>query len=139
MIFQLIYICSLAKHVTPADLGEIAKSSAASNAEQGVTGVLLCKDGSVLQVLEGEQSVVEELYARIAQDTRITNTLVLIRRQTSAREFPEWSMGYRHSEDTQAVFELCAESFPHALPANMSPEVDTISRTFARVNGLARA
>lgn len=139
MIFQLIYTCALAKGVTPDDLRHIAKASAHSNAKRGVTGILLCQDGSVLQVLEGEQTVVERLYARIAQDPRISNALVLIRRNATAREFPKWSMGYRHTDETDCVFELCARSFPQALPQNPTAEVNTISRTFARVNGLARA
>jgi len=136
VIFQMIYTCALADDVTPSDLDEIARSSRLRNISQGLTGILLCKDGSVLQVLEGARETVEAVYSRITMDPRVTNALVLIRRETTAREFPNWSMGYRNVDDTDAAFELCSRSLPEAIPQDSSPELGMLSRTFARVNGL---
>lgn len=137
MIFQLIYTCAL---VTPLDCGElevIAQTARARNLKLGITGILLCKDGSVLQVLEGDKAAVMELYEKITNDARITNPLLLIQRMADEREFPKWSMGFKNADETDSAFKLCARSFPDALPDNASPEVGTIGRTFARVNGLA--
>lgn len=136
MIFQLIYTCALTPDVSCDDLEAIAKTSRVKNAEKDITGILLCQDGSVLQVLEGDKSAVLELYAKIMDDPRINNPLVLIQRMAEAREFPKWSMGFKAAKKTDSAFNLCARSFPDALPENASPEVGTISRTFARVNGL---
>lgn len=137
MIFQLIYTCALTDTVSSEDLEAIAQTSRARNHDRGITGMLLCKDGSVLQVLEGEESAVTELYRTISQDKRVTKPLVLIQRKTNEREFPKWSMGFKNADDTDAAFKLSARTFPDALPDNASPEVGTISRTFARVNGLS--
>jgi acylphosphatase len=139
MIFQLIYTCALAPSTQPEDLREIANHAAKRNERRGVTGVLLCKDGSVLQVLEGERDVVENLYELIMKDTRVSSPLVLLRRTATQREFPKWSMGFRDAEYTQAAFELCSASIVEAMPSDPTPEVRTIGRTFARVNGLAYA
>ena len=139
VIFQLIYTCALAPATPVKELRAIAEQSSEKNAARGLTGVLLCEDGSILQVLEGEKSVVEDLFAKISEDTRVTAPLVLLRRVTSAREFPNWSMGYRHTEDCCPAFELDAGSLRSAMPSNPTPEVRTIGRTFARVNGLSFA
>ena len=136
VIFQLIYTCALASTVVCDDLETIAETSRERNMKRSITGILLCKDGSVLQVLEGDKSAVMELYAKITSDTRVTKPLVLIQRMTSEREFPKWSMGYKNADETDAAFKLCSQSFPDVLPENASPEVGTIGRTFARVNGL---
>lgn len=123
--------------MTCEDLEAIARTSRQRNIERDITGILLCRDGSALQILEGEKDAVLELYEIIAKDSRISNALVLIKRMSSQREFPDWSMGFKNASASEAAFELCARSFPEALPANLSPEVNTIGRTFARVNGLA--
>lgn len=136
VIFQLIYTCALSGDVACQDLESIAQTSRKRNFERGITGILLCKDGSVLQVLEGEKSVVMSLYDTISHDARVTNPLILIQRMTAEREFPKWSMGFKNADETDDAFKLCAQSFPDIMPDNLSPETGTISRTFARVNGL---
>ena len=137
VIFQLIYTCAFTNKLSCSDLEAIAQTSRARNLERGITGILLCKDGSVLQVLEGQKAEVLALYEIIKEDPRITNPLLLIQRTAPRREFPNWSMGFKNANETEAAFQLCARSFPDVLPIDISPEIDTIGRTFARVNGLA--
>lgn len=139
MIFQLIYTCALQSTVSCQDLAEIAKTSAVANEARGITGMLICKDGSVLQVLEGQKADVEALYDQIQMDNRINNLIVLIRRMAEKREFPDWSMGYRNASAEEEAFDLSAISMPEALPTEPSQELQTISRTFARVNGISAA
>ena len=136
MVFQLIYTCALRDHVGVSELDKIAEVSRIRNMTTGVTGIIFCKDGSVLQVLEGEKTIIENLYEKISKDARISNPLVLIRREVPKREFPNWSMGYKNADEDLASFELTISSFRQALAKNLSPELDTIGWTFARVNGL---
>ena len=136
MVFQLIYTCAFTNTLSPAELKSIAQLSRKRNLDRNITGILLCKDGSALQVLEGEKSSVLALYETIKSDPRVTNLLTLIQRTAQEREFPNWSMGFKNADNSEAAFKLCARSFPDALPENASPEVDTIGRTFARVTGL---
>lgn len=136
VVFQLIYTCALRENVGVSELDNIAETSRIRNMTMGLTGILFCKDGSILQILEGEESIVENLYEKISKDTRISNALVLIRRQSDKREFPNWSMGYRNASKDPASFELTIHSFRQSMPDEQSPELDTIGTTFARVNGL---
>lgn len=136
MIFQLIYNCALRDDVGPAELDEIAQSSRIRNMKQDITGILLYKDGSVLQVLEGEKETVTALYNKISQDCRVANSQVLIKRLSTHREFPNWSMGYRNAETDAVSFDLTANSLYRALGDDLSEEIHTIGQTFARVNGL---
>ena len=136
MIFQLIYTCAFTNPLSCTDLESIAQLSRKRNLDRNITGILLCKDGSALQVLEGEKYAVLALYETIKSDPPVTNLLTLIQRTAQEREFPNWSMGFKNADNSEAAFKLCARSFPDALPENASPEVDTIGRTFARVTGL---
>lgn len=101
-----------------------------------ITGVLMCKEGSILQVLEGEENAVMTLYKSTVSDSRVLNPLVLIKRETTRPEFKNWSMGYKNATKTETTFNLCPNSFADAFPKNISAELETVSRTFARVNGL---
>lgn len=141
VLHQLIYTCSLTRGVDHDAIVDIAAQARVNNERNGLTGVLLCHEGSVLQVLEGERDAVMDVYDRILVDSRANNPLVLVSRKIDTREFPQWSMGLRHvteSARAQQIFKLCANSFRAALPGEPSDEVRTIGQTFARVNGLAR-
>ena len=135
MPYQLIYTCALSETVSCDQLADIAKQSSQRNTERGLTGILICKDGSAMQVLEGDKSVVEQLYNKIENDARVKSLLVLIRRNIETREFPDWSMGYRNANKMDSGFEINTTSLTELLPKNTSPEVRTFTQTFARVNG----
>lgn len=120
-----------------AELGKLADTSSANNKAKDLSGILLCDEGSVLQVLEGDRTSVEELFKNITTDRRVSNPLVLIQREIDKREFAEWSMGYRNAAQSKCSFDLTAEAISQILSSDISPETDTIGRTFARINGLS--
>ena len=84
------------------ELRKILNKSCENNARLGVTGLLLYKDGSFMQMLEGERETVEQLYAKIRRDPRHSGIIVLFRGETPEREFPDWSMGFRDLESGDA-------------------------------------
>ena len=72
--------------------------SAIKNKSLGIAGLLLSYEKHVMQVLEGEESAVKDLYKRICADPRHMN-IECIYAQTVARPaFETWSMGYRPVE-----------------------------------------
>ncbi len=80
---------------TREDLRVLLATSRKNNAELGVTGMLLYKDGNFMQVLEGEEVAVRRLYARIAADPRHGSEITLQEGFSEGRQFPDWSMGFR--------------------------------------------
>jgi len=136
VIFQLIFTCALAKSMSHDKLASFAQDILSQSKAHGITGVTFCKDGSVLQVLEGQQEKVIEFYTSLVQETLITNPLVLMKRELPQGEFSDWSMGYKNAPQRDGIFNLTPNSFADALPLEISSELDTISQTFARVNDL---
>jgi len=57
---------------------------------------LVYKDGSFMQVLEGEQTAVQQVFARIARDPRHRGVSVLLKQNLATRDFDDWSMGFRN-------------------------------------------
>jgi hypothetical protein len=67
----------------------------------GITGLLLYKQGLFLQVIEGEESLVRQLYTLISMDRRHHSLLVIDEWSIAARTFPDWSMGFRNLDDPE--------------------------------------
>lgn len=71
----------------------ISRTSRLSNQANGITGLLAYAHGVFLQVIEGEEAVVEALFSRILTDPRHNNTQVLHRGDISERIYADWGMG----------------------------------------------
>lgn len=132
MLARLIY-ASKARGFNAADLADILRVSRSDNRRDGITGALGLLDGVYVQYLEGDEHVVEALYARIAVDQRHRVPAVLDRTFIAVRAFPEWSMALLHWDeriralarrhgvgDAQTLYELApqqAAPFFRALAA----------------------
>lgn len=112
---QLLYTSSAVQTVTASDLQELAQQSGPANAEKHLSGVLLYGGGRFLQLLEGEEDVVRELYyEHIVKDPRHECCCVLMIRPCESRLFPDWNMGGLYMQQTEGAAqnawdELCNE------------------------------
>ena len=68
------------------------------NTKAGITGLLLYKEGSFMQVLEGEEKPVKALFSKISHDPRHRNIITLIQERIEKREFAEAAMAFRDLE-----------------------------------------
>jgi hypothetical protein len=94
-MFSLVYVSSAVTPFTPAQLADLLSTCHRNNASRGITGMLLYKDGNVMQALEGDETAVLELHARIGRDPRHHGLITLLQGPVEQRQFPDWSMGFR--------------------------------------------
>lgn len=95
MQYYLIYISSSNGLLTKGQLDNILEGSRRNNAAMGITGMLLYYGGNIIQLLEGEEEKVKQLYQVIAQDERHKGIIKLLDGYSEERIFPDWSMGFR--------------------------------------------
>lgn len=93
-MIQLIYRSAARTALSQQQLADLLMQARSSNAERGMTGMLLYDDGSFLQVLEGEREPLLVLYARILQDPRHNAIAKLLEREIDERQFGDWQMGF---------------------------------------------
>lgn len=98
-IYRLTYLSSASAHFAPGDLPAILAVARERNSAAGITGILLFHDGNFLQVLEGSEEAVEQIYGLIARDVRHKGCLVLERRECASRLFDGWAMALRRTSD----------------------------------------
>jgi hypothetical protein len=64
------------------------------NTSRDLTGLLLHRDRSFYQVLEGAEDAVRQTFDSIEKDERHTAIDVLFEGEVDEREFPDWQMGF---------------------------------------------
>ena len=92
MLTQLIYISRAVGPQTTTVTSQILETARAFNKSHDLTGVLCQGKGLYVQVLEGERSVVNSLYRRIAADSRHVDAEIVLFGEIKNRQFNDWSM-----------------------------------------------
>lgn len=138
MVYQLIYTSSATPDLDDFALREIAQTSSYNNQELGLTGLLMFHEGSVLQVLEGDEMSVYSLYGKVKRDPRHKNCMILSTRTTSQREFSNCFMGYKNVSGRmgcEALFNLNRANLATIMPNAPSQELDTLTKNYVKVSG----
>lgn len=93
-LYQLTYSSTAISVPDTKMIAEILQTARRNNQALNVTGVLLHKDGHFIQVLEGYQTAVKALFARIVEDPRHFNVKKLQEDVVKNRVFQDWRMGF---------------------------------------------
>ena len=94
-----VYTSTATRVLTDDDLAELLRQCVRNNEESGLTGMLLHRDGRFMQVLEGPDDAVRDVFAVIAADTRHTEVRLLLDESITERAFPAWKMAFRTVDD----------------------------------------
>ena len=94
MMFYLIYISSAVKLMNDDELLFMLEQAREKNLRLGLTGMLLYKNGSFMQMLEGDKQTVLDLYDTITVDNRHKGNITIMTGDIKKRNFKEWSMGF---------------------------------------------
>lgn len=101
-LVSLVYVSVASRAMTDDDLRNILAKAREKNARLNITGMLLYRDGFFIQVLEGEQAQVDELFAVIAADERHRNVLKIEEHPIEQRTFGQWTMGFNPMNNLSA-------------------------------------
>ncbi|CBQ67585.1 conserved hypothetical protein [Sporisorium reilianum SRZ2] len=95
-LIQVVYTSSArSRSLSLDEVKSILRASRLNNTSQGITGLLLYRDGSFAQFLEGPADAVDALYDKIERDPRHHGVIRVLRQSVTKRDFREWSMGFR--------------------------------------------
>lgn len=126
-LFTLVYVSIAVKEMSDDDLLLILEKSRSFNAENGITGLLLYKDSFFIQVLEGEENIIDALFERIKVDDRHFNVLLILRKPIIERSFESWAMGFK-SPNLDALKQL--PNFSDYMLLDTSDTLDKFSTVF---------
>jgi hypothetical protein len=95
MVYSLTYVSSAVVPFTTQALRDLLSQCCKHNERDGITGMLLYKDGNFMQVLEGEESMVRSAHLRIHSDPRHRGLITMLKDPIAERQFPQSPMGFR--------------------------------------------
>jgi hypothetical protein len=116
-IFRLTYLSQPVKLFTDADFDDIESKSVEANNARDVTGLLIVQGERILQILEGREASVRELYAKIEADGRHTITKLVCAVEDDERLLLTWSMVVRSM---------------NGIPSEISQQFDEIYDSYQR-------
>lgn len=77
----------------------LLERSKRNNATRKITGAMIYANGYFMQLIEGPQIAVDELYSAIEADPRHEVLSLLHNQEIKDRHFSDWAMEYRDSDD----------------------------------------
>ncbi len=95
MAFQLLYSSEASPELDETEVDELIERSKESNASKGISGLLIYVNRCFLQLLEGEEDKVRDLFDRIRSDPRHSEPFVYHEQNASQKAYGSWTTGYR--------------------------------------------
>ena len=111
MLVRLLYVSQPVGPITTTTTTLILEKSTAYNKKENITGVLCQGSGLFLQVLEGERSQVNLLYARIMSDRTHRNVELLSMEEITQRRFGQWSMALVYLSKDDPMVQMAHPEF----------------------------
>ncbi|MBF0266397.1 MAG: BLUF domain-containing protein [Gammaproteobacteria bacterium] len=93
-IKRIIYTSDASPSFNEKYLPQLVESCQKQNTELGVSGILLYGTGKFLQVLEGDETEIDNIFIRILKDERHQNIIVIEENTIKKKDFENWSMGF---------------------------------------------
>lgn len=106
--------------LTADDVDAVHQTARHLNALDGITGLLVYNGRKFLQVIEGAESAIDDLYRRLLADPRHSDLQVEDERYIEPREFPEWAMEFAqvdigHPDARTDIIDLLPRSLPDTV------------------------
>lgn len=93
-LYCLVYTSISSQKVSDDDIKYFLQIIRHKNQQQQITGMLLYLDPFFIQALEGEESVVNQLFDAIKKDTRHHKVSLIYKKPITERHFENWTMGF---------------------------------------------
>jgi len=112
------------------DLDSIVAASQRNNPAADITGVMFFQGGRFLQFIEGEESSLRNLVARIEADPRHDEINYLFDEPLPARGFPQWSMDFFDLSRGHALSTGMMEKIRDGYKSNFLTQTQTLVEIF---------
>jgi hypothetical protein len=129
--YHVLYRSQATQAPTEADLQTLLEWSRTYNAQHQITGLLLYSDGQFVQLFEGTEAVIRDLYMRIQQDPRHTQVVTVSEGPGPQRWFADWNMafGYVAAPELHQTLRVVETQAPPLVPVE-DPHLQTLLHAF---------
>ena len=93
-LLRLLYVSRTTEAFEPSSINDLLEKAQMHNALVEISGVLCSGRGYFIQAMEGAESTVLTLYAKVLRDERHKEASLLSIELVADRAFPGWSMAH---------------------------------------------
>ncbi|MBL4678841.1 MAG: BLUF domain-containing protein [Mucilaginibacter sp.] len=127
----IVYISAAVNLLTDEDLKELLVQSQAGNQKFNVTGLLLYYKGVFMQLIEGGEDDIRQLFENIENDPRHTAVIKLAEEKIEERSFGDWAMAFKTISDEEfSKIEAYVQPEKLNLPDDSKSEAVKLIKTF---------
>ena len=126
---HLFYMSSSTGLPTPEALEAVLSQARRNNAASGLTGMLIYREGTFLQYVEGPDAAVARLRKSLTDDPRHSGIIFLSVGPSPERLFGDWSMGFENAPEGAAAFDLTWRALGQRMPETFPATVRTMMQT----------
>jgi hypothetical protein len=120
-MYHIIYSSQAKEAMTLTTLVVLLMQARSLNEQQHVTGALVYGNGQFIQVMEGDEAVVKDLYKRIFKDSRHSDVRKLAEGPILSRSFAQWSMAF--GEVPADKFEVLQRVAEYQTPSQLADQL----------------
>ncbi len=104
-MYSLVYRSVADESFVLPDIYSMLSRARNLNAENGITGCLLYHNSKFLQLIEGEEKKIRELFQKISNDQRHHQLEIIEQRALNGRMFNDWNMAFHdYGQNGQSAF-----------------------------------
>lgn len=136
-MIRLSYASTTTHDWSPEELLSLLTNCQTNNAANNITGILLYANETFFQVLEGDDTVVTNLFDLIAKDNRHKDCTMISKEKIKERAFPYWSMGFEKIDvndlhNVKGLNDFFAKDF---TPAGFSAHKNIVGPLLSHLRG----
>lgn len=94
MIKTICYISDSCLKESSNDLSDLFTKAKINNLNNSITGILIHSNSNFLQVLEGDETVVNNVFKKISLDSRHKNIFNIVNTTINQRMFEDYNFGF---------------------------------------------
>lgn len=105
-MFTICYVSHAIDNLDQKELDELFEYTSSNNNAKNITGILLFETGNFLQVLEGEEEILRNLFEKIKADSRHKNIFVILNQVSENRVFENYASRFsivKSKDDLQKI------------------------------------
>jgi len=100
-MIYLLYASTAIKEYTKPELDDLVSKGREYNIKHGITSMMLYDKGNLIQMLEGQEKSVRELYEKISRDLHHHEIIKITEGLLAERAFGDMPMGFLNLEDEE--------------------------------------
>ena len=110
-IYCLVFTSVATRKISDEDLKGLLAKSRQYNLALNITGMLLYLDPYFMQILEGDESIIDEKFKKNSNDEMHHKVSLIYKQPIEERSFSKWTMGFNkigieYFEDAENLIEI---------------------------------